>query len=111
MPLFEEDNTTISFRTSPEIHGRLLEIAAASGTTKHQAAKVLLAVALGSQGHEEVMATLGTIINSLESMKGALGRGIGAVLLNVTDYSDDEIKKWVFEIMLRPTEGQDGGGE
>src|SRR5437016_4050670 len=79
------------------------------GRRDEKRAKIPAKDALPGRDLQEVVERLAAIDRSLTNFKGALGRGIGAILMNVTELPDDEIKQWVFGNMLRPTETMNGG--
>ena len=103
----EDKSNILTLEVPAAAHTRLSRLARATGTTKQQCAQVVLLTALQGLELQECGERLAAIERSLASLKGALGRGIGAVLMNVTELPDDQIKQWVFGNMLRPTETMD----
>jgi hypothetical protein len=112
MPLKDEASldTTISFRLPQQLYARIFEYAEAAGVSKHAAAKLILIAALDGRDHSETMAALASISRKLDCTRGALGRGIGALLIRTApSIPEDKVKRWIFEVMLKQTDESDGG--
>ena len=118
MPI-EEANTTISFRLPPALHEEVVRLADASGVTKHQLARTLLVRALESDETQDSIAELSGIEDAFHGLQAsvldvrlAIGRGIGAILQEVSPTrSKEEIRRWVFERIITPSKRADSGGE
>ena len=56
------------------------------------------------------MAALASISRKLDTTQGALGRGIGALLMRTSPKMPEaQVKKWIFDVMLKPVDETDGG--
>jgi hypothetical protein len=119
MPV-DDTNTTISFRLPAALHDEVIRLADASGVTKHQLARTLIVRALESADRSTSDTDLSGVDDAFEliqatlvDLRVALGRGIGAILQDVSPTRDrNEIRKWVFERIITPSipPHSEGGG-
>jgi len=106
-------NTTVTFRLPDELHEQLLRRAEASELNKHKMARQLVIDALSESKTEVEPAELDvdgvqdafeSVHDSLADLRTALGRGIGAILQDLSPTrSKEEIRKWVFERIITPS--------
>lgn len=110
MPI-DDTNTTISFRLPPAFHDEIVQLAEASGVTKHQLARTLIVRALESKERSVTDTDLSTVEDAFQSLQAtladfrvALGRGVGAILQDVNPNRDrEEIRRWIFERIITPS--------
>lgn len=122
MPTDDATNTTVSFRLPPSVHDELVRVAEASSTTKHQLARTLLVRALEANGKADEWVDVSAgfdqafqeLQSSIADLRLAFGRGIGAILQDVSPTRDrEEIRRWVFDRIVTPTPKPDAdqGGD
>jgi hypothetical protein len=95
-----DDNLTISFRLSAEVHALLVEEASDAGVTKHQAARILVVRALQKHDQEGLTEIAKEVLRSMAALRLSVARGSAAILGYVSPLDQKAIKRFVDERML-----------
>lgn len=96
----ETESNSITFRLPPELHERLVVQAKHSGITKHALARTIVVRDLEFTKEAELISNLTAIEDEVNALRQALGRGVGAILQNVTELEEQAIRDWVSERLL-----------
>src|SRR5438309_1619703 len=102
----ETEGNTITFRLPPETHRRLILQAEQAGISKHALARTLVIRAFDAADLTELTTMLAAVENELTVLRTALGRGVEAILQNVTDLEEDAIREWITKRILRDPAGE-----
>jgi hypothetical protein len=96
----ENENTSITFRLPPELHEQVVQQAKLAGVSKHAFARTLVVRAMDTGEQRDMAAAIGAFEDAMNALRQAVARGVGAILQNVSDLSEQEIRDWIFNRML-----------